>query len=68
MRTVTIDIINERVLGLLKGLEKLMLIRLRDEVDPLDSDVDWQSFKGAMGKQSIDSVDESLEQLRSDWS
>jgi hypothetical protein len=65
MRSITIDILNEKALQLLRDLEKLNLIKLRTE--PVASTVDWLKYKGAMSKESIEVVDRQLDSLRGDW-
>lgn len=51
MRTITIDIINEKALSLLRELEGLKLIRLRkDETGKKTTATDWTKYKGAMSK------------------
>ncbi len=65
MRSITIDILNEKALKLLRELEKLKLIRLRKESDV--SATNWQQYKGAMSKESKEDVDRQLEMLRNDW-
>lgn len=66
MRTITIDIINDKALNLLKELEQLKLIRLRKKEETSDV-VDWTKYKGAMSKQPLDEVDHQLNELRSEW-
>ncbi|NBB89290.1 MAG: hypothetical protein GVX96_05850 [Bacteroidetes bacterium] len=68
MRTITIDIINENVLSLLRDLELLKLIRLREEKPgEKPGNGDWTKYKGAMSKQPIEKIDEQLKELRSEW-
>jgi len=69
MRTVKIDIFNEKVLNILKELELLKLIRVRNEkVDKNDATpFDWSIFKGAMSKQPMNEIDQQLDDLRNDW-
>lgn len=68
MRTITIDIINEKVLSLLRELELLKLIRLRGDMPVEKSEnIDWTKFKGAMFKQPLAEVEEQLKDLRSEW-
>jgi hypothetical protein len=65
MRTLTIEIINEKALNLLKDMELLKLIRLRDEkTAPLTN---WSRYKGAMKKQPLVEVDKQLNELRNAW-
>ena len=66
MRTITIDIINEKAIHLLQDLELLKLIRLRKEKSGRKS-TDWGKYKGAMSKQSISEVDQQLNELRNEW-
>lgn len=68
MRTITIDIINEKALNLLRELELLKLIRLRKE-NPEEKPVprDWLKYKGAMSKQPLNEIDQQLNELRSEW-
>ncbi|HQU59050.1 MAG: hypothetical protein KDD02_09685 [Phaeodactylibacter sp.] len=67
IKTITIDVINEKAMKLLHDLELLQLIRLhRDEDQP--SPVNWaQRYKGAMSKQSLADIDDQLTELRNGW-
>ncbi len=68
MQTVTIDIINEKALSLLKNLEGLKLIRIRkNSVEPKDSINRIAKYKGAMQKESIEDIDNQLNELRGSW-
>lgn len=68
MHTVTIDIINKKVLRLLKDLELLKLIRLRQDVsEAATPTIDWSKYKGAMAKQPLNEIDQQLNELRSEW-
>ena len=67
MRTITIDIINEKAMHLLQDLELLKLIRLRKEKDGQNDATDWGKYKGAMSKQPISEVDQQLNELRNEW-
>ncbi|MEX2569223.1 MAG: hypothetical protein WD431_24980 [Cyclobacteriaceae bacterium] len=68
MRTITIDIINEKALNLLRDLELLKLIRLRKEKPGEITDtIDWSKYKGAMSKQPLNEIDQQLNELRSEW-
>ena len=68
MRTVTIDIINEKVLSLLKELELLKLIRVRQEnMTEEISPNNWLKLKGAMSKQPLNDIDQQLNDLRNEW-
>lgn len=67
IRTITIDIINEKAIKVLEDLELLQLIRLhRDQVQ--DTAINWvASYKGAMSKQPLDEIDNQLNELRNGW-
>jgi len=65
-RTITIDIINEKVLKLLQELEQLQLIRMRKEKSQSSDDCS-SKYKGSMTKQPLASVDEQLNDLRNGW-
>jgi hypothetical protein len=67
IRTITIDIINEKALKLLQDLELLQLIRMRkDKAQP--ASINWaERYKGAMTKQSISDIDNQLNELRNAW-
>jgi len=68
MRTITIDIIDEKVQSLLRDLELLDLIRLRKEnLGEKHAAIDWTKYKGAMSKQSKKEIDRQLNELRSEW-
>ena len=68
MRTITIDIINDKVINLLKDLEQLKLIRLRkDKPDDGLLPMDWTKYKGAMSRQPVNEIDQQLNELRSEW-
>lgn len=68
LKTVTIDIINEKVMNLLRDLESLKLIRLRkDKIqEPLNAG-NSTKYKGAMSKQPLADVDKQLNDLRNEW-
>lgn len=68
MRTITIDIINEKALNLLRDMEQLKLIRLRkDKSDEKTDKINWIKYKGAMSKQPLSDIDQQLKDLRNEW-
>lgn len=68
MRTITIDIINEKAFELLRDLELLKLIRLRkDSPGKNPAALDWSKYKGAMSKQPLSEIDQQLNELRGEW-
>lgn len=68
MRTIKIDIINTKVLNLLRELEQLKLIRVRKD-RPKEKTVvkDTSKYKGTMSKQSLNEINKQLNELRSEW-
>ncbi|WP_316846183.1 hypothetical protein [Pedobacter psychrodurus] len=69
MRTITLDILNDKALNLLKDLELLKVIRLRKDSNTsnvLSNDL-IAKYKGTMQKQPISEVDEQLNNIRNEW-
>lgn len=67
LRTITIDIINEKAIKLLQDLELLKLIRVRKD-KALPASINWaERYKGAMTKQPISDIDNQLNELRNGW-
>jgi len=64
MRTITVDIINEKAFNLLKNLEVLQLIRLREDEKVTAPKNNLSKFKGALKKQAIEDVELQLKELR----
>ena len=69
MQTVTIDIINNKAIRILKDLELLQLIHLRkEEIRMSTSTFNWATkYKGTMTKQSLIDIDNQLKELRNEW-
>ena len=68
MQTLTIDIINNKVIKLLQDLELLQLIRVRREKKQTSTVINWSvKYKGAMAKQSLTEIDNQLNELRKEW-
>ncbi|MBN9381060.1 MAG: hypothetical protein J0H74_09850 [Chitinophagaceae bacterium] len=69
MTTVTIDILNEKALNLLRDLELLKLIRVRKGKG--ESNVNGinlvKKYKGAMTRQPLNEIDQQLKDLRNEW-
>jgi hypothetical protein len=69
MRTITVDILQDEALNLLKDLEALNVIRLHETKG--DSNVKninaIKSYKGLMAKQSPEEIDKQLDDLRKEW-
>ena len=67
MRTITLEILNDKAINLLKDLEMLKLIRFKkDKIVLHYSDNLVCKYKGAMMKQPIDEIDRQLNELRTD--
>lgn len=68
MRTITIDIINKKVLNLLRELEQLKLIRVRkDRSGEKPAVMNRNKYKGTMSKQPLNEINQQLNELRSEW-
>lgn len=69
MLKVTVEILDEKVLNILRDLELMDLIKLQQEnLGTKPSDINWaKEFKGKMTKTSVDEIDEQLNQLRKEW-
>ena len=69
MRTITLDILNDKAFDLLKNLELLKVIRLRkDSIVSEEPKINLISkYKGSMQKQSISDVDQQLDDIRDEW-
>ena len=69
MRTVTLDILDDKAISLLKDLEALNIIRIQDDhedetIKPVNS---FTKYKGQMSGQSIEEIDKQLNDLRNEW-
>ena len=68
MQTLTIDILNNKVVKLLQDLELLQLIRVRKEKQKKSGEINWAAkYKGAMTKQALNDIDKQLNELRNEW-
>ncbi len=68
MKTVTIDIINDKALNLLKELEALNLIRLLYKEEGVASSSKKPSdFKGIISPELADQLQEQVRQSRNQW-
>jgi len=69
MQTLTIDVLNSKAIKLLYDLESLQLIYVHKK--DANTDImtpDWiVKYKGAMQKQSLDEINNQLDNLRSAW-
>ena len=68
MQTLTIDILNNKAIKLLQDLELLQLIRVRKGKQMASAETNWAAkYKGAMSKQSLNDIDNQLNELRNEW-
>ena len=68
IKTLTIDIINDKAVKLLQDMELLKLIRVRKKSAQKEKTINWTAkYKGAMQKQPLNEVDNQLNDLRSSW-
>ena len=64
-QSVTVEIINDGAMSLLRNMEYLRLIKVNKKESAKKTN--WEKYKGAMTKQSIDTIDEQLNELRNAW-
>jgi hypothetical protein len=68
MRSVTIDILNDKVIKLLKELESLNLIKVRSSKKAGSRNDEWiNKYKGSISKQPTDDIDKQLNEIRDEW-
>jgi len=69
MTTLTIDVLNDKALNLLKDLELLKIIRVRKDKKAVNSGSEnlIAKYKGAMTRQPLREIDKQLDDLRSEW-
>jgi hypothetical protein len=68
MRTVTVDILQDEALNLLKDLEALNVIRLHSTHKTGDKSQKLsEKYKGTMSRQTREEVDQQLNDLRKEW-
>ncbi|HRG11374.1 MAG TPA: hypothetical protein PLJ08_22560 [Cyclobacteriaceae bacterium] len=66
MKTLTIDILDDKALRLLQELELKNLIKVR--INKTKSEIDWRKkYKGGMSRQSIAEIESQLKTLRAEW-
>jgi len=69
MRTLTIDVLNDNALNLLRELERLNIIRVRkdNKVFNVSSENLITKYKGSMTAQPLSEIDRQLDDLRNRW-
>jgi hypothetical protein len=69
MQTLTIDILNQKALKLLKDLENLQLIRVRRKASSTTSKTKLSDkYKGIISKEQGLNLDEHIKEMRNEWS
>jgi len=67
MKTITVDLLKDEAINLLKDLEALDIIRLHEKNDDMAVVNSFTKYKGAMTRQSIEEIDKQLKELRDEW-
>ena len=67
MQTVTINILNDKALNLLKDLESLELIKMQQGNQNISPQESVANYKGAMRKKPTSELDRQLLKLRKEW-
>ena len=68
MKTVTLDILKDEAYNLLKDLETLKIIRIKDKTPDTATSMNLATkYSGAMSKQSKDEIDNQWNELRNEW-
>jgi hypothetical protein len=69
LQTITIDVIDDKALDLLRDLEHLNLIRLREQSHTLAQTKNTRrNYKGAMTQQPVSEIESQIRELRDEWS
>jgi len=68
MTTVTLDILDDKAMNLLKDLEAMNVIKLHKTIENDTARINsFRKFKGAMTPQPIEEIDKQLSDLRNEW-
>jgi len=69
MTTLTIDVLNNDALNLLKDLELLKIIRFRIDKGVVEVTAKnlISKYKGAMTRQRLTEIDNQLDKMRNEW-
>ena len=67
MTTITVDILDDKALNLLKDLEALKIIKLHPEKETTSNTDSIKKYKGLMTKQSPEEIDRQINDLRNEW-
>ena len=69
MKTLTLDILDDKAINLLKDLEALNIIKLHDNSDKIIAPLSnlAAKYSGAMTKQPIEEINKQLDDMRNEW-
>ena len=69
MTTITLDILDDNAMNLLKDLELLKVIRLHDISEPeaITPPKSVKKYKGLMTPQTVEEIEKQLSDLRNEW-
>lgn len=68
IKTITIDILNDKAVKLLRDLELLKLIHVHSEKQRINTPGNTvRKYKGAMQKQPLIEIENQLKELRNAW-
>lgn len=67
MKTVTVEIKNEKALALLRNLESLKLLRLVDEDNPKPKQNLSDKYAGKLSKDVAEELQNHIEKGRDEW-
>jgi hypothetical protein len=64
--SLTIEIVDKNAVILLQGMERMNLIKIFKK-SPVE-EINWiKQYKGAMSPQSVEDIDQQLNELRNAW-
>ena len=67
MKTIVIDLINEKAIDMLKGMEALELIKVHQGEDKHYDPTKILSLAGKMTKQPMADIEQQLKSMRDEW-
>lgn len=66
MTVVSVELLNENAMDLLKDLEKMNILKVKNA--GIKSNItDWSKLKGSMTSQPIEEIESELKELRDSW-
>jgi len=67
MKTVTVEIRNEKALALLRNLESLKLLRVLEEKPSKTKQKLSERFAGSLSKERAEELQKELTKMRTEW-